>query len=131
MADVTTPAAVAAGITIGGVSVIAGVPIWTVIAAVVGATIAVSQSGRLDLSMRGMWAVFISFGAAASFGVLGGPFVGAVVVAVLSKVLSIPVASGSADALLAWAFALQGQTVILPAVARRLGVEIATRGART
>lgn len=128
MADVTTPAAVAAGITIGGVSVVSGVPIWTVIAAVVGATIAVSQSGRLDLSVRGMWAVFISFAAAASFGVLGGPFVGTIVVAVLSK-LAIPLAQGSADALLAWAFALQGQTVILPAVARRLGVEIAQRGA--
>ena len=128
MADVTTPAAVAAGITIGGVSAVVGVPIWTVIAAVVGATIAVSQSGRLELSVRGMWAVFTSFAVAASLGVLGGPFVAAVVVQVLAK-LSITVAESSADALMAWAFALQGQAVILPAVARRLGVEIAQRGA--
>ena len=128
MADVMTPAAVAAGITIGGVSVVAGVPIWTVIAAVVGATIAVSQSGRLELTLRGMWAVFISFAAAASFGVLSGPVIGTVVVAVFAK-LSITVDHGAADALLAWACALMGQSVILPAVARRLGVEIAQRGA--
>lgn len=128
MADVTTPAVVAAGVAIGGVSVVAGVPIMTVIAAVVGATIAVSQSGRLELTFAGVWAVFISFAAAASFGVLAGPFFGSILVSGLSK-LGVAVQAGGADALLAWAFALMGQSVILPAVAKRLGVEIAMRGA--
>lgn len=129
MADVSSPAVVAAGITVGGVSVVAGVPVWTVLAAVLGASIAVAQSGRMDMTLRGMGALFVSFVAGASFGVFGGSFLGGVLVAALAKFGIAPVQHAQLpDALLAWLLALQGQDVILPALAKRLGVEITNRG---
>lgn len=134
MADVSSPAVVAAGITVGGVSVVAGVPVWTVLAAVLGASIAVAQSGRMEMSVRGLATLFVSFVAGASLGVFGGAFLGSflggVLVALLTKLGVAPAQPVQPpDALLAFLLALQGQDVILPALARRLGVEISNRGA--
>lgn len=127
MAEPTVPAAALAGLTIGSISVATGVPIWTVIAALVGATIAVGQSGRLELTLRGLWAVFISFALSVSCGIYGGPMLSGALLAVAAR-LGVVLQGGSVEALLAWVLALLGQSTILPAVSKRLGVEIETRG---
>lgn len=110
----------------GLVAMALGVPSLTVICAVVGATVAVAQSGRVAWSARGIASAVLSFALSLLFALAGAHFLGLVLVGALGKLIALP--AGSADPLLALLLGLLGQSVILPALSKRLGAEIETRG---
>lgn len=128
----TTAAVVAtAGITgtaITSAGIAAGIPIPVIIAAVLGATIAVHRGEKLELSIKGLWSVVLAFALALAFGVFGGPLFGAGIERAAAKFLDLEIYGMGADALCALLSALLGQSVFLPAITKRLGVEIETRG---
>ncbi len=129
----TTTAAVVtaagtAGAAITGAGLAFGIPLPVIVGAVLGATIAVSRAGRLELTPRGLWSAALAFGLALAFGVFGGPFAGAFVERGTEKLFGFPVSGLGADALCALILALLGQPVVLPAISKRLGAEIETRG---
>lgn len=129
----TTTAAVitatgAAGAAITGAGLAFGIPLPVIVGAALGATIAVSRGERIEMSVRGLWAAMLAFAMALAFGVFGGPFAGAVLEQLMTRLLSHPMAGLGADALSALILALLGQSVILPAISKRLGAEIETRG---
>lgn len=129
----TTTAAVVAtasvtGATLTGVGLAAGVPLPVIICAVLGATIAVSRGSRVELTPAGLWSALLTFALSLAMGVVAGPLFGAAIERAAEKFVGLSIAGLGANALCALLLALLGQSVILPAVSKRLGVEIETRG---
>ncbi|RZL07167.1 MAG: hypothetical protein EOP40_16290 [Rubrivivax sp.] len=129
----TTTAAVVAtagmtGAAITGAGLVFGIPVFVILAAVVGAAAALSKGDRIELSVRGLWAALMSYALAAVFGVFGGRVCGALLEKFVEKMLSIDISGLGSDALCALLLALLAHPVILPAISRRMGVEIETRG---
>lgn len=128
VAATAAPSAVGAVIGGAGAGLAAGIPIPVILAAVVGAVIAVNRGERIELSVRGLWTTFLSFALALAFGVLGGPLCGFAIERWFEVWLKVPISGMGADALCALILSVLGQSVILPALAKRLGVEITSRG---
>ena len=134
MADPVTTAGIAAGtvatgVTIGAIAAQLGVPAPTLIIAAVGAAIATGHAERLEWSRAGLWIGASSFSVSLMFGVLGGRFCGHVIAQAFSK-LGITVPLDAAITLLTLLISLLAQSVILPALSKRIGVEIETRGSQ-
>lgn len=135
MPEPTASAAVAAapsaaGAVIAGAGLAAGIPVPVIIAAVVGAVIAVNRGERIELTMRGLWSTFLAFAAALVFGIFGGRLCGVGFERAMLKVFDIPLDGLGADIVCALVLAMFSHAVIFPAIAKRLGVEITTRGAQ-
>ena len=137
MPDITTTTAVAvttagvAGAAITGTGMAFGIPLPVIVCAVLGALIAVSRGERVAMTVGGLWSAMLAFALALAFGVFGGPFAGAFLERGIEKLLGFSMSGLGADALCALLLSLLGQTVILPAIGKRLGVEIEHRGARS
>lgn len=134
MPDPTTTAATVvatAGITgtvITGAGLVLGIPLTVIVGAVLGATIAVSRGGRVELTVAGLWSMLLSFFLALFMGVFGGQVLGVALERAAEKLIGIEISGLGLAALCAVVIALLGQSVILPALSKRLGAEIETRG---
>lgn len=115
--------------TIAGTGVAAGVPITVIVSAVLGAMIAVNRGERVELTARGLWSTLLVFACALAFGVFGGRLLGVGFERALLTLFRLDLAGLGAQELFALTIALLSQSVIVPALARRLGMEIVTRGA--
>jgi len=127
MADPLMPTNAVVGVTIGGVSMALGADGLLVLAAIFGALLAAGQSGRLEWTFRSVLVGLASFGASVVLGIAGGITLGAAALALALK-LGMALPREHVNALFALFVALYGVGVILPALAKRLGVEIETRG---
>lgn len=106
-----------------------GVPVPMLLTAAIGATVAVSAADRIAWTARGILAGLTSFVMSMTFGVVvGGQFFGSILQQGLAKV-GFHVAFDVAASVVALIFSLQGQSIILPAIGRRFGVEVEKRGA--
>jgi uncharacterized membrane protein YeaQ/YmgE (transglycosylase-associated protein family) len=130
MADPATSAAVggfAAGAALASLANHLGVPVPTLVVAVIGATVAVSVSDRIKWSPAGIWAGVVSFALALSFGIAGGKFAAPILVQALAKA-GFDVTLDAALGVCALILSIIGQSVLLPAISKRFGVEIDARG---
>lgn len=131
MADPATTAAAGgfiAGAAIASFANQIGVPVPVLISAVVGATVAVSVSDRVKWSAAGIWAGLVSFALALCCGIVLGRGCGSLLVQGLHK-FSFDLDKDVGYASCALVLSVLGQSVILPAVAKRFGAEIENRGA--
>lgn len=116
------PTSSALAVTAAGASSLAvmatalGVPAPVVLAAILGATIAVSASGKLDLSLRSIFAALLAFTAALGVGIWGGHLAGHVVVGLLNSIPGVPtpLPEGVADPLCTVILAMLAQRELLP-----------------
>lgn len=92
-----------------------GVPAPVVLAGVLGAAIAVGQSGKFDWHWGSLAAALMAFAAALGLGILGGPLAGHVVISALSAVFSgLHVADEFADPLCTLLVSMFWQSQLLP-----------------
>jgi len=130
VAAAAAPSAVGAVIAGAGAGVAAGIPIPVILAAVVGAVIAVNRGERIELTLRGLWSTFLAFAAALVFGIFGGRLLGIGLERAVHKLFDVPLDGLGSDIVCALVLAMLSHSVIFPAIAKRLGVEITTRGAQ-
>ncbi|MFN3886880.1 MAG: hypothetical protein ACK4MG_07970 [Aquabacterium sp.] len=100
-----------------------GVPAPVVLAAVLGAAIAVSSSDRLELSLRSLLPAVLSFGLAMGIGIWGGSLFGRPVVSAINAMIAEPDAKlpvYAADPICTLFLAMIGQRELLPIVQRVL-----------
>lgn len=127
MSDPLTPITPVVGLAIGGVSIALGADGLLVLSSILGALLAAGQSGRLEWTLRSVLVGLGSFGASVVLGIAGGITLGSTALSLALKVgLTLP--REHVNALFALFVALYGVSIILPALAKRLGVEIETRG---
>lgn len=122
MAEHLTSGPAAATAAVIPFALVGGVHLPIIIAAVVGAAWAASNSGKLESTFRGVITTFVSFALALTLGVILG-FIADVLFC--KEVTQIDY--GFFGALVAVISSALSQTVILPGIAERLGAEIKTR----
>lgn len=123
---VATASVTGAAITSAGM--IAGIPPLVIVAAVLGAAAASTRGSKIELTAAGLWSALITFAVSLGMGALGGRLCGAAIERLTEKYVGIEVSGLGADALCALLIAMLAHTAILPALSKRLGVEIDTRG---
>lgn len=118
MPELTTTAVAATTAAASSLAVIAtamGVPAPVVLAGILGATISVSQSNKLDMNWRSLLAALLAFAGALGMGIWGGRLVGAVAVTTLNALVgNLNLPSGSADPLCTLLISMLGQRELLP-----------------
>jgi hypothetical protein len=115
------PTSTALAVTAAGASTLAviataiGVPAPVVLAGVLGATIAVGQSGKLDWNWRSLAAALLAFAASLGLGIWGGSLASRVAVGVLNGMFaSLHLPDGFADPLFTLLVSMLGQSQLLP-----------------
>lgn len=92
-----------------------GVPAAVVLAAILGATIAVSMYGKLEWNFRSLAAALLTWSAALGLGIWGGRIGGRVLVGVLNSLVpSLHLPQDFADPLCTMLVAMVGQSQLLP-----------------
>ena len=118
MAEPTTTVLAVAGATTSTLAVAAtalGVPAPVVIAAIVGATAAVVQAERADLTLRVVVTLLVTFAVAMSLGIWVGRVAGHAVVGFLNSLpLQLGMSADYADPAAAVLVAMLGQSRLLP-----------------
>lgn len=92
-----------------------GVPAPVVLAGILGATISVSQSNKLDLNWRSLVAALLAFAGALGIGILGGQVAGPVVVIAVNAVFAKPpLPDGIANPVCTLVLSMLGTRELLP-----------------
>lgn len=112
----TALAATAAGAsTLAVIATAIGVPAPVVLAGVLGATIAVGQSGKLDWNWRSLAAASLAFAASLGLGIWGGLLAGHVLVGLLNGMFpALHLPDAFADPLCTLLVSMLGQSQLLP-----------------
>lgn len=98
-----------------------GVPAPVVLAAVLGAALAVGQSDRMELRLAALIAVAATFCAAFGFGIWGGALAGHVLIGLLSGLVpGAKLSLDAADPICTVLVAMLGQRTLLPLVLKAL-----------
>lgn len=105
----------AAASSLAVVATAMGVPAAVVLAAILGATIAVSMSGKIDWNLPSLTAALLTWSAALGLGIWGGRIGGRVLVGVLNSLVpSLHLPQDFADPLSTMLVAMVGQSQLLP-----------------
>lgn len=106
----------AAASSLAVVATAMGVPASVVLTAILGATIAVSMSGKIDWSVGSLTAALMTWGAALGLGISGGRFAGHLLIGFLNGILppSQRLPQDFADPLFTLLIAMVGQSQLLP-----------------
>jgi len=98
-----------------------GVPAPVVLAAVLGAALAVGQSERMELRLASLIAVAATFCAAFGFGIWGGALAGHVLIGLLNGLVpKAQLSPDAADPICTVLVAMLGQRTLLPLVLKAL-----------
>lgn len=134
MPELTSSALAATAAGASGLAVVAttmGVPAPIVLAGVLGATIAVAQSGKVAWGWSSVMAALLSFGASLGIGIWGGNLIGRLVVNAINAVITDPhlqLPASAADPLCTLVLSMVGQRELLPLAIRALAGLVGPKG---
>lgn len=122
MAEQIVSGPLTAVIAVAPTVVALGVPIPIILGAIMGAAWAASNGGKLEATVKSFFTALIAFGVALLLGV----FAGSIIDLLFAKYV-VPIDFGWVGGLASLVSSALSQSVILPSIADRLGVEIKSR----